>query len=165
MPRGRWALVGGLGLAAVIAPLVMLRGRSPVVRGDDSSARLRELEARLALLESRRQSDHRSGAQGASSVGDHLPAPLPPGATGPEEMAGPVTRPIVPKAAEVNEKQLQEEYFGELDVRLSSEGRDPVWAPATEEKLRGSVADLRPRMNIETIQCGQTMCRMETSVP
>jgi hypothetical protein len=68
-------------------------------------------------------------------------------------------------APAIDETALQREYFGDLDVRLGSETRDPLWAAATEERLRSSVRDLRPRITVDNAQCGQTMCRVEATVP
>jgi hypothetical protein len=70
----------------------------------------------------------------------------------------------VPKIVEVNEAALQLVYFGELDARLAAEGRDAVWSAATEERLRTSAHELRPRISLAGAQCGQTLCRAEIAV-
>jgi hypothetical protein len=133
-------------------------------RSTDESARIKALEARLALLEkqgSRTQFVTRTVNAGESqSV-----APTRPAAVMPEEQARAGAAPTPRRRVPIDEVALQREYFGDLDVRLAAETRDPVWSAATEEKLRGSARDLRPRIYVENAQCGQSMCRVETSVP
>ena len=92
--------------------------------------------------------------------------PTPP--SGAQDDESPVKKSAKPQSTQVavvDEVALQREYFGDLDVRLVNETRDPLWSAATEEKLRSSVQDLRPRITVDNARCGQTMCRVDTTVP
>jgi hypothetical protein len=159
---------GAVALLALALALVavVLGGRATLVRGGDGGdpARLRALEARVAFLEARLR--RLPGGPEIASTASHLtlPAPSPsaPTAAG-EEGTGPLRR-IATKAAAVDEVALQQSYFSELDARLASETRDPLWSAPTEELLRGSAHELRPRISVEAAQCGSSMCRVETSV-
>jgi hypothetical protein len=152
-----------LGAGAVAAAL--FGGRTVLVRSVAADeARLRSLEARVALLESRL---HGPRGFGMPTVeGDpHLVVPGPPPDSSTPAAAltpAPAARPAAKKVV-VDEVALQRSYFGELDARLAGETRDPVWSAPTEELLRGSTRDLRPRLSIDAAQCGQTMCRVETT--
>jgi hypothetical protein len=127
------------------------------------AARIRALEARVALLEGR--SHDRGSAEVVPGPRVHLLAAGEPGDSAHEERVPPPGKALVPKAVEVDEAALQAEYFGDLDVRLAGETRDPVWAAAIEEKLRTAAFDVRPRINIDSTRCGQTMCRVDANVP
>jgi hypothetical protein len=153
--------IGLAALAAVIAVYTRLR---PAPVATDESARIRALEARLALLEKQRSGDSRALPPPAGASDPRLVVPVPPGTVAAEPQAKPVRGPLGPAPA-IDETALQREYFGDLDVRLGSETRDPLWAAATEERLRSSVRDLRPRITVDNAQCGQTMCRVEATVP
>jgi hypothetical protein len=149
-----------IGMAVVAAAVGYFRLRPPP-SGDDS-ARMRALEARLATLEKQRpRSEVVTRTLTASEP--RIVVPVAPGAGAEEPPARPTKGPRA--AVPVDEAAVQREYFGDLDVRLGSETRDPVWAAATEEKLRNSVRELRPRVTVDNAQCAQTMCRVEASVP
>jgi hypothetical protein len=159
MSRRLWLIIVGLGAVAATFLLVRSRVRGPSA---DESARLKALEARLALLE--KQGYRSQVITRTSDPGEgHLVVPTPPAGmvTAGQAVAGPAPH----KPVHLDEVAIQREYFGDLDVRLAGEGRDPGWSVVTEEKLRGSVEDLRPRITVENAQCGQTMCRVETTVP
>jgi hypothetical protein len=152
----------------VLAAAAIYGGRTVLIQSHDAdAARLRALEARLASLEGRL---HGGGPAGSSAPAGkpHLMVPVAPAEQGPgEEAPAPAAPPprLADQKAEVDEVALQRAYFGELDARLAGETRDPSWAATTEEMLRGSTHDLRPRISVDNAQCGQTMCRVETSVP
>jgi hypothetical protein len=151
-----------IGLAAVVVAIVVYARLRPAPAASDDSARMRALEARIALLEKQRS---RSGAP-EGTVWAREPrvlVPVPPAAVAAEPPAKPATGPTG-SAPAIDEAAVQREYFGDLDVRLGTETRDPTWAAATEERLRSSVRDLRPRISVDNAQCGQTMCRVEASV-
>jgi hypothetical protein len=140
--------------------------RRSVVGASTEAERIAALESRVALLEARlRLSGGRSRLGGGSEPHLVVPAPGPVPSTDTEAPAEAATAKTVARPVELNEAALRQAYFGELDARLASESRDPVWAVATEEKLRGSAQDLRPRIDIEGAQCGQTLCRVEALVP
>jgi hypothetical protein len=152
-----------VGLAAVAAAIVAyVRFRpAPAASGTDS-ARLRALEARLALLEQQRRTGPMTVPVAPSEP--HVMVPVAPSSV-PDEAPTKATRPGAARAAaSVDEVALQREYFGDLDVRLGTETRDPVWAAATEERLRNSVREMRPRLTLDNAQCGQSMCRVEAAV-
>jgi len=158
--RRRWLWAAGV--VAALGVVAVLRGRFVTSSSNDDSARLRALEARLALLESRKGATTIIGQ--SFSPETHLSVPPPAAITESEKNDRPAKK-SAPKLTEAQEAELQAEYFGDLDVRLSTELRDPVWAAATEEKLRNLVPDLRPRIDVENPRCGQTMCRVEARIP
>jgi hypothetical protein len=162
MSRRGWVLlVAGLLLATV----TYLGARRSIINSVHSNdeARLRAMDQRIASLEARLRARSTEGAVSAGS--SHWLVPAPPAAaeqaTEPHakaKIAGPIAQ-----SGPADEAALQRQYFGDLDVRLASEPRDPVWSAETEEKLR-SVHELRPRISVENARCGQTMCRVETRV-
>jgi hypothetical protein len=162
MSRHLWLILVGVGVVgAVGAGFVRLRASRQ--EASDGTSRMRALEARLALLEKqRRRTDPASTS--APSERAHLLVPATPSETvtsDPTTVQGKSRAPT----ARADEVALQQEYFGDLDVRLASETRDPVWSASTEEKLRGSVQDLQPRITVDNAQCARTICRVETTVP
>jgi hypothetical protein len=162
--RRWWLLIPAV---VVLTAAVLYGGRTVLIRSNDTdAARLRALEARLAALEGR----PRGGATAIPGSGGtpHLVLPGPPPERGAgEEAPAPAAAPprLTEKHGAVDEVALQRAYFGELDARLAGETRDPVWAAPTEELLRGSTHDQRPQISVENAQCGETLCRVETSVP
>jgi hypothetical protein len=154
-------LVFGVALLGATTIYLLARGRQAAIVHDSDEARLRAMDQRIAALEARLRM--RGGEGTASSGPSHLLLPAPPPAVGETtESGGPhgPARPL-PAAPAIDEVALQRQYFGDLDVRLASEARDPVWSAETEEKLR-AVHELRPRISVESARCGQTMCRVET---
>jgi hypothetical protein len=149
-----------IGLAAAAIGVSLLRPRSQSPAAGDQSDRMRALEARVALLE--RQARQARAFPAASEVSGRLVVPVAPGADA--DAPAPTARTHA-LPSPVDEVAIQREYFGDLDVRLASESRDPVWSAATEEKLRGSAHELRPRITVDKAQCGETMCRVEATVP
>ena len=162
MSGRRWLLpLGALVIAA--ATCIVVRGLLVNGTAGNDDARLRALDQRIASLEAQLRARSAAGSGGTGQ--SHWLAPAAPAkAEEATETAAkrPAARPV-PKLA-VDEVALQREYFGDLDVRLAGEARDPSWAVPTEEKLRHSVEDLRPRITIDNARCGQTMCRVETRV-
>ena len=159
MPRGGWIAIVGAGALAAAFVFVRLRQSS-----SSEADRIRALEARLALLE---KQGHRPPVlpRGSETPQSHLVVPVSPVARTGEER--PATNEKVDRGknvAAVDEVALQREYFADLDVQLAGETRDPAWAAPTEERLRNSVHDLRPRISVDNAQCGQTMCRVEATV-
>lgn len=158
--------VGALALAGA-AGLVLWRGRAAAPVSDAHLARMRALEARVALLEARRLGrtlgtppDSRGGRE------PRLVVPVAPEearATGsdPRPAAAP---PAVSAQVALDEAAVEREYFGELDARLAAETRDPVWSAATEERLRGSTEDLRSIISVDAARCGSSLCRVDTTV-
>jgi hypothetical protein len=67
--------------------------------------------------------------------------------------------------APIDEVALQEHYFGDLDHRFANESRDPAWSEGVEEKLRTSAQGQSPRISLSSARCGQTMCRVEATIP
>lgn len=160
--RRTWLVVLGVALLAGASIYLLARGRDAAVVHRNDEARLRVMDERIAALEARLRAG--SGGAVTSTGPSHLVLPAPPPAEVSETPvpAGP-GRPGHRQAPPPppDEVALQRQYFGDLDVRLASEARDPVWSEQTEEKLR-SVHDLRPRISVENARCGQTMCRVET---
>jgi hypothetical protein len=157
------ALIAGLvGGIVVGVAFVLVGGRNPPAATPDSGdrARLRALEARVAMLEGRLGGLREGGLIQAASP--HVVVPVSPEAAG--EVA---RRPAGPSrgAVKFDEAAVQEHYFGDLDVRFANESRDPAWSEGAEEKLRSSAQDQRPRINLASARCGQTMCRVEAMVP
>jgi len=162
MSRGGWLAVVGAGALAAAGFLFVRSRLSSAAEAD----RIRALEERLALLEKQgyrpRVLDRRPEAPAAHLV---VPAPAPMAPVGDERSTTSEKAARASKAAPADEVALQREYFTDLDVRLSGETPDPAWSASTEEKLRNSVRDLRPRITVDKAQCGQTMCRVETTAP
>jgi hypothetical protein len=160
MARRLGLIVLGFGIVAAAFVIIWSR-RQPT---KDESARIKALEERLALLEKQgyrpqviaRMSDRGEG---------HLVVPTPPAGPTAENQAGTTAHAAPGKTVVLDEAAIQREYFGDLDVRLATEARDASWSAPTEEKLRRSVRELTPRINVDKAECGQTMCRVETTVP
>jgi hypothetical protein len=160
MSRRGWVLVLGAALLVTITYLAARTQSLEAVHSNDE-ARLRALDQRIAALEAQLRGRSSSGPSGQS----HLVVPVEPAkAAEAAELQPKAVGRTVPRFTPVDEVALQREYFGDLDVRLAGEARDPNWAVPTEEKLRHSVEDLRPRITIDNARCGQTMCRVETRV-
>jgi hypothetical protein len=159
----------GLALAGLIlaaALVLVLRERQVVARASEDQARLRALEARVALLERRQRGRTFGTPSGGDGREPHLVVPVSPEEAASTGVAGAsATAPVTlsPEAA-LDEAAIQREYFGELDARLASETRDPVWSAATEERLRGTTQDLRSLINVDAAQCGSSLCRVDTTV-
>jgi hypothetical protein len=141
--------------------------RSSILASRDAidSTRVRALEVRVATLEARLRGLHLGGERINAGVA-HVVLPASPeqAKEAGEEPPAPTRteRAQTPKAP-IDEVALEREYFGELDARLAGETRDPVWAAATEERLRVSAPDVQPRMTVGGVQCAQTMCRLDAS--
>jgi hypothetical protein len=156
--------LAAVALALSVGALIM-GGRTALAPSGDrvDPARLRALEARVAFLEA-----HLRRPMGATlqpqSAEQAAPAPeLSAGETAAAPAAAKLPPPRFGAAAAVDEVALQRAYFGELDARLAAEVRDPAWAAPTEELLRGTSRELRPRISVEAAQCGRSMCRVETA--
>jgi hypothetical protein len=157
---GRRLGLTALGITTVaVAILGYLRLRA-LAGGADDSARIRALEERLALFEKQRRAEPVTRTVAASEP--RMVVPVPPTMGVPEQQPR-VARPPAGHPP-IDEAAVQREYFGDLDERLGGEARDPDWAAATEERLRTSARDLRPRITVDNAQCGHTMCRVEASV-
>jgi hypothetical protein len=159
----RRLLLIALGLAAVVGSFVALRSLV-ARRSTDDANRIKALEARLERLE---KQGYRSQVitRSLNSAEGHLALPAAAAGVAADHGSGAAAaaRPKPPTV--IDEVALQREYFGDLDVQLAGETRDPVWSAATEEKLRESAHDLRPRITVDNAQCGQTMCRVAATVP
>jgi hypothetical protein len=160
----------GLGLAGLILAaalvVVLLRDRQVVARAGEDQARLRALEARVALLERRQRGRSFGTPSGGEGREPRLVVPMSPeeaASAGAGTAAAPAPVTLSTEAV-LDEAAIQREYFGELDARLAAETRDPSWSAATEERLRGTTQDLRTLINVDSAQCGSSLCRVDTTV-
>lgn len=53
------------------------------------------------------------------------------------------------------------DHLATLEALVMKEAPDPVWSPATEQRIRDAGSSLKPPVSLHSVRCGQQFCRIE----
>ena len=108
-------------------------------------ARVAFLEAQLALLALRVDSSKRTPTARAPSA-----SPANAGATQEND-------------AQTGAEALAQngDHMATLEALVKKEAPDPVWSPATEQRIREAGSSLEPPMSLDSVRCGHQFCRIQ----